>query len=71
MPRCRQGNRSLGCIRAKDEMMSVDGFIAKSDGIDALFSKITEFDKSIRQVPLADLCVSLWQRKCYFEMTER
>jgi hypothetical protein len=52
-------------------MMSVDGFIAKSDGIDALFSKITEFDKSIRQVPLADLCVSLWQRKCYFEMTER
>jgi hypothetical protein len=27
----------------EDEMMSLDGFISKSDGIDALLSKITEF----------------------------
>jgi CheY-like chemotaxis protein len=28
---------------SQDEMMSVDGFISKSDGISALLSKITEF----------------------------
>jgi len=28
---------------SQDEMMSVDGFISKSDGIGALLSKITEF----------------------------
>jgi DNA-binding NtrC family response regulator len=27
----------------EDEMMSLDGFISKSDGIDALLSRITEF----------------------------
>ena len=29
----------------EDEMMSLDGFISKSNGIDALLSKITEFEQ--------------------------
>jgi len=33
--------------------MRVNGLISKSDGIAALLSEITEFGKSIRQVPLA------------------
>jgi CheY-like chemotaxis protein len=49
--------------RPEGEMMSLDGFIAKGDGIGALLSKITEFQdyrirglqnsgESIRQLPL-------------------
>jgi DNA-binding NtrC family response regulator len=36
----------------EDEMMSLDGCISNSDGIDALLSKITEFGQVDRQVPI-------------------
>jgi hypothetical protein len=55
-------------IHPEDEMLRMDGFISKSDGIGALLSKITEFRHIDPASPTRDLCASLWQRKCSFEM---
>jgi CheY-like chemotaxis protein len=42
-PELRIVLRSAAPDLSQDEMMSVDGFIPKSDGVGALLSKITEF----------------------------
>jgi hypothetical protein len=49
-------------------MMSLT-VLSQSDGIDTLLSKIPEFAQIDPASLTRDLWLSLWQRKCSFEMT--
>jgi len=62
------GKAKFVVIHPEDEMLRMDGFISKSDGIGALLSKITEFRQIDPASPTRNLCASLWQRKCSLKM---